>query len=86
MNNNNLIFKEEDSKLKHMKKMLSVKPFRETLNSGMCGPASLKIIFAYYGVDKTEKELFRVCGADKNIGTDDKGLKRAAGHLDLRLK
>ncbi len=27
-----------------MKKILNVKPFQETLNAGMCGPASLKIV------------------------------------------
>ena len=36
-------------------KMLKIKPFQETLNAGMCGPASLKILLSYYGVKKMKK-------------------------------
>jgi len=36
--------------------LLDVKPFQETLNADMCGPASLKIVLGYYAFDKTEKE------------------------------
>lgn len=69
-----------------MKKKLLVKPFQETLNAGMCGPASLKIILAYYGIDKTEKELYKLCGTKRNLGTDDMGLRKAAEHLGFKVK
>ena len=69
-----------------MKKMLPVKPFQETLNAGMCGPASLKIVLAYYGVEKTEQELFNMCGTKKDLGTDDKSLKKAAEQLGFKVK
>lgn len=42
--------------------MLKLKPFQETLNASMCGPASLKIVLNYYGVEATEKELARLVG------------------------
>jgi len=35
--------------------MLKVKPFRQTV--GYCGPATLKMVLDYWGVNKTEKEL-----------------------------
>jgi ABC-type bacteriocin/lantibiotic exporter with double-glycine peptidase domain len=69
-----------------MKKMLKVKPFQETLNAGMCGPASLKIVLAYYGIDKEEKELAKLCGTKKDLGTDDQGIKRAAESLGFKVK
>ena len=43
-----------------MKKTLKIKPFQETLNASMCGPASLKIVLKYYGIEVTEKELARL--------------------------
>lgn len=66
--------------------MLKVKPFQETLNAGMCGPASLKIVLAYYGIDKEEKELAKLCGTKKDLGTDDQGIKRAAESLGFKVK
>jgi len=39
-----------------MKKILDVKTFQETLHKSMCGPASLKIVLAYFVLEKTEKE------------------------------
>jgi len=68
------------------KKMLKIKPFQETLNSGMCGPASLKIVLEYYGVNKTEKELFKLCKTKKDLGTDDKSIKKAAEKLGFKVK
>jgi len=37
--------------------MLKIKPFQETLNAGMCGPASLKIVLDYYGYKKIRKRI-----------------------------
>lgn len=65
-----------------MKKiLLNVKPFQETLHASMCGPASLKIVFDYYGLKKSEKELALLAGTNKDFGTDDKGISRAAKSL-----
>lgn len=35
--------------------MLPVKPFQETLHGSFCGPASLKIVLDYYGVEKSQE-------------------------------
>jgi len=52
----------------------------------MCGPASLKIVLAYYGVEKSEKELAKLCRAKKDMGTDDKGIKKAAADMGFKVK
>jgi predicted double-glycine peptidase len=69
-----------------MNKMLPLKPFQETLNAGMCGPASLKIVLSYYGVEKTEQELGELCGTGSDLGTNDQGLKRVAEQLGFRVE
>ena len=52
----------------------------------MCGPASLKIVLDYYGAEKSEKELAKLCGARKDLGTDERGIKRAAESLGFRVQ
>ena len=69
-----------------MPNLLPVKPFQETLHAGMCGPASLKMVLEYYGVEKTEKELAELCGTDSNFGTSDEGLKRAAEGIGFTVE
>jgi len=68
-----------------MKKFIQIKPFQETLYSSMCGPASLKIVLDYYGVEKSEKELAKLCKVDKNLGVDDKDIKRVAEQLGFKV-
>lgn len=69
-----------------MKKiMLNVKPFQETLHSGMCGPASLKIVLDYYGLVKSEQELAALTGTTIGLGTDDKGIARVAESLGFKV-
>ncbi len=65
---------------------LSVKPFQETLGKSYCGPVSLKILLAYYGVKKTEKELARLCRTDKYLGTSNEAIKKAAEQLGFKVK
>lgn len=67
-------------------KLLKLKPFQETLNAGYCGPASLKIVLGYYGIEKPEKELAKLCGADKKLGTDYKAMKKAAESIGFKVK
>ncbi len=70
-----------------MKKiMLDVKPFQETLSADMCGPASLKIVLDYYGIEKSEDELAKLCRLKKGLGIDDKGIKTVAEKLSFKIK
>jgi len=70
-----------------MKKiLLDVKPFQETLNADMCGPASVKIVLDYYGIEKSEDELAKLCRLKKGLGIDDKGIKTVAEKLSFKIK
>lgn len=66
--------------------LLDVKPFQETLNADMCGPASLKIILEYYGVEKSEEELAKMAGHKKGLGIDDGGIKITTEKLGFKVK
>lgn len=65
---------------------LDVKPFQETLHADMCGPASLKIVLGYYGVNKTEKEVADMTTIVEGIGWCDKDIANVAGNLDLKVE
>ncbi|MFA5962089.1 MAG: cysteine peptidase family C39 domain-containing protein [Parcubacteria group bacterium] len=69
-----------------MKIILRVESFQETLSASMCGPASLKIVLGYYGVEKTEKELAKLCEVKKDLGTDAQGIKGAAESLGFKVE
>jgi len=66
--------------------MLKIKSFQETLNCGFCGPASLKILLSYYGINKTEKELAKISEWNKVLGIDDRGMKKAAEKLGFKVE
>ena len=70
-----------------MKKiLLGVKPFQETLHAGMCGPASLKIVLSYYGVDKSEAELAQLTDWDPNFGVSNENIAKAARSLGFTVE
>lgn len=69
-----------------LRRILPVKPFQETLHGGYCGPASLKMILDYYGVDKSEKELAKLCGRDSGLGVNDAAIKRIAEKFGFGVK
>ena len=69
-----------------MKIMLKIKPFQETLNDSMCGPASLKIVLQYYGIDVKEKELAKIAEWNKDLGIDDRGIEVVAKHFGFKVK
>lgn len=70
-----------------MKKiLLDVKPFQETLNADMCGPASLKIVLEYFGTNKSEDELAGLCKHKKGLGIDDRGIRIAAEKIGFKVK
>ncbi len=65
--------------------LLPVNPFQETLHGGYCGPASLKMVLDYYGIDKSEEEVALMCNRDSCLGTDDVSLKKAAEFYGLKV-
>jgi len=66
--------------------MLKIKPFQEKLYYSYCGPATLKILFSYYGIDKTEKELAKMAGWNKVLGIDDRGVKKVVEKLGFKVE
>ena len=66
--------------------LLPVKPFQETLFKNVSGPASLKMVFDYYGIEKSESEIATMCKVDENLGIDDKAIKRVAEELGFRVE
>ncbi len=63
--------------------MLKLKPFRQT--PSLCGPASLKMVFDYYGVSVSEAEIAKIAGASREKGTSIEGLVKAAKHFGFRV-
>lgn len=51
----------------------------------MCGPASLKIVLDYYGINKSEQELAQLMGKTDE-GTDEHGFCVAAESLGLNIE
>lgn len=69
-----------------MPDFIPIKSFQETLYASMCGPASLKMVLEYYGIDKSESELAQLAGTDPDLGTSDEGLKKAAEGLGFTVE
>ncbi len=67
-------------------KFLKLKSFQETSGMSYCGPASLKIVLSYYGIKRSEKELAKMAGWDKDLDVNDKGIKKAAEILGFKVK
>lgn len=59
--------------------MLKIKPFKQS--PSFCGPACLKMIFGYYGVNVTEKAIGMVAKTTLEHGTGKKGIFKAAKHF-----
>ena len=66
--------------------MLPVKPLLENSNEGLCGPASLKMVFDYYGVEVLIQEIAEVASTTKEMGTNAEGLKKAAEQFGFTVE
>lgn len=64
--------------------LLPVNPFQES--ESMCGPASLKMVLDYYGVEKSEEELAKICKTTKELGTSNENIKEAAELLGFKVQ
>lgn len=53
--------------------LLSLQQFQETLHEGMCGPVSLKIVLAYFNIEKSENELAELVGVTE-LGSNAEGI------------
>ena len=65
-------------------KILDVPHFIQSDDS-TCGPASLKMIFAYYGVDISEKEIAYACNHTYEFGCQGEDMVCAANHFGFEV-
>jgi len=56
--------------------MIKIKSHKQKV--GQCGPSSLKMVFAYYGLEKTEAELAKLTKCKPTVGTSAKNLVNVA--------
>ncbi len=71
------------------KKMLNesrIKFLEQTRGLGSCGPVSLQIVLAYFGIEKTEQELVALCGTTSKEGTDYEAMIGALEELNLKTQ
>lgn len=56
--------------------LLPVPPFKQTDDS-RCGPASIKMVLGYYGIEATEAELCERCGWTYDLGCTNSKMVKA---------
>lgn len=62
--------------------MLNIFPFKQT-DSSRCGPASIKMVLSYYGIDALEEEICRRCNWTYELGCTDFQMKEAIESFGL---
>lgn len=65
--------------------MIDILPHKQS-DSSRCGPAVVKMILSYYGVDATEDAICKYCNHTYEKGCDDKGIVKAFKHFGLAAK
>ena len=50
-------------------------------SAGLCGPASLKILFSYFGKNFTEAQLAQLASATQESGTEHEGMIKAVKEI-----
>jgi len=56
--------------------MITLPAFKQS-DSSRCGPAAIKMVLAYYGVDQTEDEICKRCNHTYELGCTDLQMKTA---------
>lgn len=67
-------------------KLLDVPPYQEKLGAGYCGPAVLKMILGYYGIEKSEDELAQLAGTTLYLGTSNEAIKQVLEQHGLTVE
>src|SRR3989338_9124373 len=62
--------------------MLNLKPYRQ--KPELCGPACLKMVLEYFGIEKPEAKIARLYGYKPAKGVSAEGLIKAAKQLGLK--
>ncbi len=65
--------------------MIKVLPFKQS-DTSRCGPAVIKMILGYYGIDVTEDEICLQCDHSYEKGCTDRGMQKAFKHYGFATK
>lgn len=65
--------------------LLKIKPYREK-KAGYCGPATLKMVLGYYGLNKTEEELAKITQTTPGEGMKVDNAKKALLELGFNVE
>ncbi len=65
---------------------LPIKPFQETLYGSFCGPAVIKMVLDFYGIEKTEAEVAALSNKDPDLGICDRDIKRVLESFGLKVE
>jgi len=66
--------------------LLPVKPFQETLHGSFCGPAVIKMVLDFYGIEKSEAEVAILSNKDDDLGISDEDIKRTLEGEGLKVE
>ncbi|KKS93669.1 MAG: hypothetical protein UV68_C0018G0002 [Candidatus Collierbacteria bacterium GW2011_GWC2_43_12] len=66
--------------------LLPVKPFQETLHGGFCGPAVIKMVLDFYGIEKSEAGVAILSNKDDDLGIGDEDIKRTLEGEGLKVE
>ena len=69
-----------------MDNLLPVKLFQETLHGNFCGPAVIKMVLDFYGIEKTESEVAELSNKDEDLGISDQDIKRVLEGSGLKVE
>jgi ABC-type bacteriocin/lantibiotic exporter with double-glycine peptidase domain len=50
-------------------------------STGLCGPASLRILLSYFGKSYTEEQMTKLASATMSVGTEHEGMIQAAKEI-----
>lgn len=64
--------------------MLKIEPFKQSDDS-LCGPAVIKMVLQYNGIDAPESEIAERAGHTYALGCDDQGMKKALESYGLSV-
>lgn len=67
------------------KTMIELTHFRQS-DSSRCGPACVRMVLDYYGIDDTENNVANACNWSYESGCDNEGMVRALGKYGVGAK
>ena len=61
--------------------MITIKPFKQKTGISFCGPACLKMVLSYFGIERSERDLAKISGCSPVHGLKAEGILKTAKKL-----